>query len=71
MRARLYTDGQGEVYKIQQQLQQERFGTVPLPLYAILDGDGKVLHSFAGLTRDELLFLTFLRSGAAKSDISN
>jgi thiol:disulfide interchange protein DsbD len=39
VRARLYTDGQGAVYERQQRYQQERFATVALPLYAIVDAN--------------------------------
>jgi thiol:disulfide interchange protein DsbD len=62
VRVRLYTDGEGEPYLSQQRMQQERFGTVALPLYAILRSDGTVVATFAGLTRDEAEFLRFLRS---------
>jgi thiol:disulfide interchange protein len=62
VRARLYTDGQGEVYDKQQRYQQERFKTVALPLYAIVDADQRTVATFAGLTRDSSEFLRFLRS---------
>jgi thiol:disulfide interchange protein DsbD len=61
VRLRLYTDGDGAVYERQQSLQQQKFGTVALPYYTVVDGTGKVLSSFAGLTRDEVTFLSFLR----------
>jgi thiol:disulfide interchange protein DsbD len=62
VRARLYTDGQGPLYERQQRFQQERFATVALPLYAIIDGDERAIATFAGLTRDPGEFLRFLRS---------
>jgi len=62
VRARLYTDGQGPVYDRQQRFQQERFATVALPLYAIIDTDQRAIATFAGLTRDPQEFLRFLRS---------
>ena len=62
VRARLYTDGQGAVYEQQQRFQQERFRTVALPLYAIIDGDQRPVATFAGLTRDPAEFLRFLRA---------
>jgi thiol:disulfide interchange protein len=62
VRARLYTDGQGDVYERQQRLQQEQFRTVALPLYAIVDADRRPVATFAGLTRDPAEFLTFLRT---------
>jgi thiol:disulfide interchange protein DsbD len=60
---RLYTDGVGEVFERQQKFQQEKFGTVALPYYAILRSDGTKVATFAGLTRDSHEFLAFLKSG--------
>ena len=64
--ARLYTDGDGEIYERQQEFQEKTFGTVALPLYAVVDGDGKIRATFTGLTRDPSEFIAFLRraSGA-------
>lgn len=59
----LYTDGDGEIYERQQQLEQEKFGTVALPFYAILDGDGKTIATFPGLTRNVQEFVDFLKKG--------
>src|SRR5207237_10868584 len=50
--ASLYTDGEGEVYERQQQMEQDTFGTVALPFYAIVDSDGRPVASFPGLTRN-------------------
>lgn len=61
--ARLYTDGDGEMYEKQQVMQQQRFGTIALPLYAVVDPDGKTVATFAGLTRSPNSFLTFLGTG--------
>lgn len=60
---RLYTDGDGELYQRQQKMQQEKFGTVALPLYALLRSDGTAVGVFLGLTRNENDFLSFLRTG--------
>lgn len=59
--ARLYTDGDGEVYERQQQFQEKTFQTVALPFYAIIDGDGKTIATFPGLTRNTQEFVDFLR----------
>ena len=59
--SRLYTDGEGEIYENQQKFQEERFGTVALPLYAIVDSNGKTVRTFSGLTRSPSEFLSFLR----------
>ena len=58
---RLYTDGEGEVYERNQQLEQEMLGTVALPYYAVVTPEGKVISSFPGLTRDAKEFVDFLR----------
>src|SRR3954466_4403150 len=57
--ARLYTDGDGELYERQQAFQEKKFGTVALPLYAIVDADGTVRATFTGLTRDPAAFIAF------------
>jgi thiol:disulfide interchange protein DsbD len=59
--ARLYTDGEGEMYERQQAFQEQTFGTVALPLYAVVDADGKVRATFTGLTRDPTEFIAFLQ----------
>ena len=57
---RLYTDGEGEVYERQQQMEQDMFGTVALPFYAVVvDGNGKTGRAFPGLTRNAPNLLTF------------
>ena len=58
--SRLYTDGEGELYEKQQQFQEDRFGTVALPLYAIVDSKGNTVRTFSGLTRSPGQFLAFL-----------
>ena len=59
--SRLYTDGDGDVYEKQQLFQENRFGTVALPLYAIVDAQGRTVRTFSGLTRSPAEFLAFLR----------
>lgn len=58
--SRLYTDGEGATYENQQRFQEERFGTVALPLYAIVDGTGRTIRTFSGLTRSPAELLAFL-----------
>jgi thiol:disulfide interchange protein DsbD len=62
VRVRLYTDGAGELYEHHQKMQQEKFGTVALPYYAILRTDGSPVATFPGLTRNTAEFLAFLQS---------
>ena len=63
---RLYTDGDGELYEKQQAFQEQTFGTVALPLYAVVDGEGKVRETFSGLTRDPADFIAFLQRARAR-----
>jgi thiol:disulfide interchange protein DsbD len=60
---RLYTDGDGEIFERQQRLQQEKYRTVALPFYAVVNADGSPVANFPGLTRDVDEFVAFLRSG--------
>ena len=60
----LYTDGDDEQNRQNQAFEEKQFSTVAIPLYAVLDGSGKVLGSFAGATREEREFLAFLQPGA-------
>jgi len=59
--SKLYTDGEGEIYERQQQLEQDLLGTVALPYYAVVSPDGKVVASFPGLTRNAAEFVDFLK----------
>lgn len=61
VRVRLYTDGLGEVYRRQQQYELEKFGTVALPFYVVLDGAGQPRSQLLGMTRSTDEFLQFLR----------
>jgi len=66
VRVRLYTDGDGELYEKQQKMQQDKFGTVALPLYAIVRPDGTTVATFPGLTRKPDEFLSFLQQGQSQ-----
>ena len=59
--AKLFTDGEGEIYERQQQYQEKTFQTVALPFYAILEPDGKTVSTFPGLTRNTQEFVDFLQ----------
>jgi thiol:disulfide interchange protein DsbD len=58
----LYTDGADAASEENQKRQEQLFQSVAIPFYAILDGDGKVVASFAGLTKDTQQFLAFLKT---------
>ncbi len=57
----LYTDDGSENNTKQQKFQEKTFQTVALPFYAIMDGDGKTIATFAGLTRNTQEFVDFLQ----------
>jgi thiol:disulfide interchange protein DsbD len=61
VRVKLFTDGDGQPYEGFQQMQEQRFGTVALPLYAILTPADQITATFEGLTRSEKEFVAFLR----------
>lgn len=61
VRLKLFTDGEGEPYEGFQKMQEQRFGTVALPLYAIISPDDKIIATFEGLTRTESEFVGFLQ----------
>ncbi len=63
VRVRMYTDGEGEIFQKQQQMQQAMFKTVALPYYAILEADGTPVATYPGLTRDPAEFIAFLKHG--------
>jgi thiol:disulfide interchange protein DsbD len=60
VKVRLYTDGEGDVYTKQQDYEDKHFGTVALPLYALLDSNGNTIDTSAGVTRDVNVFSEFL-----------
>lgn len=67
--AELYTDREDtpahqQLDEKNGQLQAEKFGSVALPLYAIVDANGNKLAQFGGLTRDKQEFISFLQRGA-------
>jgi thiol:disulfide interchange protein DsbD len=65
VRVRLFTDGQDESNVRQQKLQADKFNTVALPLYAVVDGDGNTRGQFLGMTRKSDEFIAFLDAAAS------
>jgi len=59
---KLYTDGSGEQYKQNRKMQEERFGTIALPFYVIMNSKDEMVNSFPGLTRDINEFIFFLEN---------
>ncbi len=62
VKVKLYTDKKGEPYKSHQNMQQERFGSIDLPLYVLITPDEKVIATKT-FTRDEQEFIEFLEKG--------
>jgi thiol:disulfide interchange protein DsbD len=58
----LYTDGTDKASEENQKLQDEKFQTVAIPYYAILDPDGKVLATLPGRSTDPQQVLAFVKT---------
>lgn len=58
----LYTDGTDRIAEENQKLEDEKFQTVSMPFFAIMDSDEKVIATFPTATRNTAEFLAFLRS---------
>ncbi|MEQ1884136.1 MAG: cytochrome c biogenesis protein CcdA [Bryobacteraceae bacterium] len=64
----LYTDGTDKESEDNQKLQDDKFQTVAIPYYAIMDPDGNVVSTFTkGMTTDTREFLSFLTAKPGKS----
>jgi thiol:disulfide interchange protein DsbD len=61
----LYTDGTDAESELNQKVELDKFKTVAIPYYAILDPDEKVIATFPGKTSDANEFLAFLRTPAS------
>ena len=71
VRVELFTDRETPGDIRNGELQAQKFQTVALPLYAIVDSAGNTLASFAGLTRDKAEFLEFISRGASRLNPTN
>lgn len=60
---RLYTDGTQAEHAENLRFEQTRFGTIALPLYAIMSPRDEIIATFPGLTRDRNEFIGFLKKG--------
>jgi len=63
----LYTDGADAASEENAKMEEERYKTVSLPFYVILDPDEHVIATFPGSTRDVQLFAGFLKSKSTGS----
>ena len=62
---RLYTDGIELEHEENLRFEQDRFGTIALPLYAVMSPQDEILETFPGLTRNRGEFINFLENGLA------
>ena len=60
----LYTDGTDPASEANQKVQDQKFATIAIPYYAIIDPDEKVVASFDHRTTSVPEFLAFLQSKA-------
>ncbi|HZS57050.1 MAG TPA: cytochrome c biogenesis protein CcdA [Bryobacteraceae bacterium] len=58
----LYTDGTDADSEKNQKLEDQKFGTVSIPFYALIDPDENVIATFPQLTRNPKEFLSFLET---------
>jgi thiol:disulfide interchange protein DsbD len=63
----LYTDGTDAESEKNQKFEDQKFSTVSIPFYAILDTNQNTIATFPQLTRNPQEFLSFLKTRAANS----
>jgi thiol:disulfide interchange protein DsbD len=63
----LYTDGIKQEHEENLRFEQERFGTIALPLYAVMSSQDQIISTFPGLTRNSEEFISFLKDGLVQS----
>jgi thiol:disulfide interchange protein DsbD len=61
----LYTDGTDAASELNQKVELEKFKTVAIPYYAIIDPDERVIATFPSKTSDANEFLAFLKTPAS------
>jgi len=64
---RLYTDGGEPEHEENMRFEQERFGTIALPYYALVTPEDQVIATFPGLTRNVGEFVDFLEKGLSRN----
>ncbi len=58
---KLYTDGDEKVHEENQLYEEQKFGTIALPLYIVMDAGENVLGQFMGMTRNIAEYKKFLK----------
>jgi thiol:disulfide interchange protein DsbD len=61
----LYTDGTDKASEENQKIEDEKFKTVAIPYYAILDSSGNVIATLANRETDEKKVLAFVKTRAS------
>jgi thiol:disulfide interchange protein DsbD len=67
----LYTDGEDAASEENAKMEVQRFNSVSIPYYAIVDPDEKIIATFPELTRHPEEFAAFLKSGIANNKIAS
>jgi thiol:disulfide interchange protein len=63
----LFTDGSDATSRAFNAYQQKKFGTVAIPMFAVVTPDGEIKGRLDGLERDPAKFAEFLRDSKAKT----
>jgi thiol:disulfide interchange protein DsbD len=66
----LYTDGPDAKSRAFGQFQQQKFGTIAIPLYAVVQPDGTISARLEGLERDPQKFADFLADSRQNSRVA-
>lgn len=66
----LFTDGTDAKSRKFSAFQQQHFGTVAIPLYAVVTPDGQIKGQLAGLERDPNKFADFLRQSGVQTRVA-
>ncbi|BCM91620.1 thiol:disulfide interchange protein DsbD [Abditibacteriota bacterium] len=66
----LITDGSDAKSRKFSAYQQQKFGTIAIPLYAVITPDGKIKGQLAGLERDPDKFAEFLRQSHSQTRVA-
>lgn len=67
----LITDGSDAKSRAFSQFQQQKFGTIAIPLYAVVSPDGQVRGQLAGLERDPDKFADFLERAHPQTRVAS
>lgn len=60
---RMYTDRRDSVNLSNRKMENDKFGTIAMPFYVIVNSNNETISTFPGLTREEDDFAKFLSKG--------